>query len=110
MVLAKKAVFEQKDPNRTFFPVNSLKQSQREMNKRLIVQTFSRRNDASTSALLMLRPPFKALKLIRPLSRVYIHNVVTITKSVLDVRTDARVHLHTFAVPTLPHRPMTYLL
>lgn len=56
----------------------------------------------------MLLPRIKALKLI--LSRVHIHNVVNITKSALDVRTEACVHLHTFAVPTLPHRPMTYLL
>lgn len=80
------------------------------MNKRLIVQTFSLRNEARISALLMLLPPMAALKLIRPLSRVYIRNVVNIAKSVLDVRTEACVHLHTFAVPALPHRPMTYLL
>lgn len=68
---------------------------------------FLGRNEARISALLMLRPRMKALK---PISHVYIHNIVNITKSVLDVRTEACVHLHTFAVPTLPHRPMTYLL
>lgn len=37
-------------------------------------------------------------------------SAVRIRKNALYVQAEARVPLHTSAVPALPHRPMTYLL